>query len=87
LDFATAPVSQVVIVGDPAAADTRALLAVARAGFQPHRVLAVGDPRSTALEVLQGRFALDGRATVFVCREFACRRPVTEPAALAAELV
>jgi uncharacterized protein YyaL (SSP411 family) len=34
--------------------------------------------------LLQARFALDGRPTAFVCRDFACRQPVTEPEALAA---
>jgi uncharacterized protein YyaL (SSP411 family) len=86
LDFAASTVSQVAIIGDPKAPGTRALLAVARAGFQPHRVVAVGDPAESSLELIQGRFALNGRATVFVCRDFACRQPVTEPAALAAEL-
>jgi uncharacterized protein YyaL (SSP411 family) len=86
LDFASAPATQVAIVGDPGAADTKALVQVARRGFQPHRVLALGDPKSSALDLLRGRFATDGRATAFVCRDFACRRPVTEPAALAAEL-
>ena len=86
-DFAESAVSQIAIVGDPDGGDTRALLAVARRGFQPHRVVAAGDPQSSALELLQGRFALDGRATAFVCRDFACRQPVAEPEALAAALV
>ena len=34
----------------------------------------------------RGRFALDGRPTAFVCRDFACRQPVTEPEALDALL-
>jgi uncharacterized protein YyaL (SSP411 family) len=86
LDFASARVTQVAIVGDPGAADTQALLKVARMGFQPYRVLAVGDPRTSMLDLLHGRLAIDGRATAFVCRDFACRRPVTEPKELAAEL-
>jgi len=86
VDFASARVTQVAIVGDPAAADTRALVEIARQGFQPYRLLAVGDPRSSTLDLLQGRFAIDGRATAFVCRDFSCRRPVTEPGALAADL-
>jgi uncharacterized protein len=28
----------------------------------------------------------DGRATAYVCREFACRAPTTDPETLAAEL-
>ena len=86
LDFASAPVAQVAIVGDPAAADTRALLAVARRGFQPYRVLALGNSASNTPDLLRGRSAIDGRATAYVCHGFACRRPVTEPAELAAEL-
>jgi uncharacterized protein YyaL (SSP411 family) len=86
LDFASARVAQVAIVGEPEAADTRALVEVARRGFQPYRVLALGDPESSTLDLLHGRFAMSGRATAFVCRGFACRRPVTEPEELADEL-
>jgi uncharacterized protein YyaL (SSP411 family) len=86
LDFASAQVSQVAIVGDPRAADTGTLLAVARRGFQPYMVLALGNPDSSTPDLLRGRVAIDGRATAYVCHGFACRRPVTEPAELAAEL-
>jgi hypothetical protein len=86
LDFASAPVAQVAIVGDPGAADARALLAVARRGFQPYRMLALGNSASSTPDLLRGRSAIDGRATAYVCHGFACRRPVTEPAELAAEL-
>ena len=86
LDFASTPVAQVAIVGDPRAADARALLGVARNGFQPYRVLALGDSESRTPALLSGRSAIEGRATAYVCHGFACRRPVTEPAELAAEL-
>ena len=86
LDFATSPIAQVAIVGDLATRPTQALVAVARSGYQPHRVVAVGEPQSSAVELIQGRFLLRGLPTAFVCRDFACRQPVTEPAALAAEL-
>jgi uncharacterized protein YyaL (SSP411 family) len=36
--------------------------------------------------LLEGRGAVDGRATAYVCERFACRVPVTEPEALQAEL-
>ena len=83
-DFALAPVVEVAVVGDPGDGETRRLLAPALGGFHPHQVLTVGpDPATTAVPLLGGRFALDGRPTAFVCRNFACRQPVTEPEAVA----
>jgi uncharacterized protein YyaL (SSP411 family) len=62
------------------------MLTVARSGFQPYRVLTLGSPESSTLALLSGRSAFGGRATAYVCHGFACRRPVSEPADLAAEL-
>jgi uncharacterized protein len=45
------------------------------------------DPSRSAIPLLEGRIAIDGRPTAYVCRQFACRLPVTDPAALAAQLV
>jgi len=79
---------EVAVVGDPADPATRRLLGPARTGFRPHQVLAVGpDPATSAVPLLQGRFALHGRPTAFVCREFSCRQPVDEPEALRALLL
>jgi hypothetical protein len=44
-------------------------------------------PEASAVPLLVDRFALHGRATAFVCRDFACRQPVHEPEALDALLV
>ncbi len=87
MDLASAPISEVAIVGDPGDPATRALVRVATDGLHPHRVVAVtADPEHSRIELLQSRFALGGRPTAFVCRDFACRQPVTEPEALAAQL-
>jgi uncharacterized protein YyaL (SSP411 family) len=83
-----AGITELAIVGDPAEDATRALLAVANRGFAPFRVLAAtGETGETAIPLLRDRFALNGRPTAFVCRNFACRQPVHEPEALEALLV
>jgi uncharacterized protein YyaL (SSP411 family) len=87
LDFALARPREIAIIGDPAAADTRALLAVAQGLYRPNHVLAVGRPGDAAgVPLLAQRTQLDGSATAYVCERFACQVPVTSPQALAAQL-
>jgi hypothetical protein len=87
MDFALAPVVEIAVVGDPAADETRRLLAPATAGCRPNQVLAVSaDPEHSVVPLLGDRFAIERRPTAFVCRNFACRQPVNEPEALAALL-
>jgi uncharacterized protein YyaL (SSP411 family) len=76
LDFRFAPVKEVAIVG----AGARPLERVVRDRFRPHLVLAGGEPDGVPL--LEGRTPVEGRAAAYVCENFACRRPVTEPAEL-----
>jgi uncharacterized protein YyaL (SSP411 family) len=92
LDWLVGPVDEVAVVGEPFDPATRRLVGVATGAdgspaWRPRQVIAVGpDPASSAVPLLQGRFAIDGAPTAFVCRGFACRAPVTEPEALAAAL-
>ncbi len=78
------------IVGEPAAAETHALLAELRRRYRPNQVVALTAPADgeAAAEVplLADRPTVDGRATAYVCEHFACRQPVTEPPALAEQL-
>ena len=85
--LAVAGIVELAIVGDPADEATRALLAAARAGEPPNLVVAVGaNPDASAIPLLSGRTRIDGRPTAYVCRDFACRLPVTDPAALVDQL-
>lgn len=87
LDLALAPVLEVTVVGAPSDPAVQRLLAPALAPFRPHQVVACGpEPAASRIPLLGGRFALGGRPTAFVCRNFACRQPVTEPEALEALL-
>jgi uncharacterized protein YyaL (SSP411 family) len=76
IDFHFAAVKEVALVGD----DLRPLERTVRSRFRPHLVLAGGEPDGVPL--LSGRGTVDGRAAAYVCENFACQRPVTEPAEL-----
>ena len=87
--FHLAPPQEIAIIGDPSAEDTRALLAVVNGAYLPNAVLAVGLPGSDAaaqVPLLADRPQRDGRATAYVCRDFACQAPISEPAELAGQL-
>ena len=75
--FHVEPTREVALVGE----DVGPLLEIVRSEFRPHVVLAGGEAGEVPL--LEGRTAIDGRATAYVCEHFACRAPVTEPADLA----
>jgi uncharacterized protein len=83
-------IDELAVVGELRDSATRALVssghdAAREAGR--NLVLAVAaDPDASAVPLLAGRARIDGRATAYLCRDFACRLPVTDPAALAAEL-
>jgi hypothetical protein len=87
MDLSIRPITEVAIAGSPDTPDTGALVAEARRGYRPGRVLAVAaDPGSSAIPLLADRTAIDGRATAYVCRGFVCRMPVTTVEDLRAEL-
>jgi uncharacterized protein YyaL (SSP411 family) len=86
MDFHFAAVKEVALVGQPSGDGLGELAAVVRSGFRPHVVLAGGPEGVERPELMRERTAVDGRPAAYVCENFACRRPVTEPAALAAAL-
>ncbi len=91
LDLHVGPVREVAVVGDPAAEGTRGLAKeVTTKRFLPNHVLALAAPDDhesiAALELLRDRPQLEGRPTAYVCERFACKLPVTDPGALAAQL-
>jgi uncharacterized protein YyaL (SSP411 family) len=44
------------------------------------------DAASSGLPLLEGRGMVNGRPTAYVCENYACKLPVTEAEALAAQL-
>jgi hypothetical protein len=95
LDFYVRKPQEIVLVGHREAPDTRALLQVIDQHYIPNKTLIHVDPqhveeRLQALpllrDLLTGKSQVDGKATVYVCHNFTCSLPITEPAALAALL-
>ena len=63
------------------------LAAVHYRRFRPHVALAPAETPTDAVPLLADRPAsADGSARAFVCRDFVCELPVTDPAALANQL-
>ena len=80
MDFQLSQVKEVALVGE----DTHALERVVRERFRPHLVLAGGP--ADGVPLLAERTPVDGRPAAYVCENFVCKRPVTEPAELEALL-
>jgi len=76
LDLWFSPPRELAIVGDPHSEVARAALAP----FDPNAIVAFGPADDVPL--LAGKRLVDGMPAVYVCERFACRAPVTEPAAL-----
>ncbi|MEA3187211.1 MAG: hypothetical protein QOD99_1041 [Chthoniobacter sp.] len=83
----TAP-RQIVIAGNPDAADTSALLREIHAHFLPHKIvlLADGDAGqqwlSEKVEFIKRLAPVGGKATAFVCENYVCKLPVTDAESL-----
>ena len=88
-DFNLGPVVEVALLG-PSHESLRPFVAEVFGRYLPNRAVAgaVGaDPAARAgLPLLEGRAPVDGKATAFVCRNYACALPTTDPATLAGQL-
>ena len=102
LDFYVSSPKEIVIVGpreDPA---TQKLLDTVFGRFLPNKVVVgaeAGQPalsppslsgdsggEVSGLPLLEGRGMVEGKPTAYVCRNYVCQLPVTDPEALAKQL-
>ncbi len=85
LDFALGQPKEIAIIGEGAGA--QALIEVVQREYRPSQVIAVARRADESpIPLLQGRAQINGRATAYVCRNFACQMPVNDPDALAEQL-
>ncbi|MFA5221348.1 MAG: thioredoxin domain-containing protein [Methanoregula sp.] len=85
LDLATGPKPDVVIAGEPGHADTEAMLSVLRSEYRPSLITLLrsggtaGEQLATLAPFTRPMAMLEGTATAYVCRDYSCLAPVTDP--------
>jgi uncharacterized protein YyaL (SSP411 family) len=89
LDFLESIPFELAVVGRRGAPDREALERAVAERYLPNRVCAHIDPdqpEATDLPLLRGKTLVRGGAALYVCRNYACAAPVTDPGAAAAAL-
>ena len=90
LDFYVSLPREIVIVGPTDSDSTRSMLREVNTRFMPNKVaVGMADPANPPLKdspLLEQRIMQDDQPTAYVCENYACQLPVTDAAALAAQL-
>jgi uncharacterized protein YyaL (SSP411 family) len=88
LDFYLSTPMEIVVIGPRDNDVTEKLLSEASSRYLPNRAVAGSDSPivNGVSPLLEGRVLVDGKPTAYVCENYACQMPVTEPEALAEQL-
>ena len=84
LDFGIGPSYEIVIVGNPEAKDTKEMLNSLRKHFIPIKVVLLRPSDQEAPDIIRlAKFteyqsSFDGKATAYVCLDYACKMPTTD---------
>jgi uncharacterized protein YyaL (SSP411 family) len=85
VDFAMGPGYEVIIVGSREGEDTAAMLRALRGEYLPNKVVLLISGGSEQVEIAEiAGFARhfhskDGRATTYVCSNYSCKKPTSDP--------
>lgn len=82
VDLLSNPSSQAAIIGETDNPLVRNLLKIINARFYPALVVVCGPADSPRLPLLKDRHMIDGKPAVYLCRNFVCEAPITDPDAL-----
>ena len=90
LDFYMSTPYEVAVIGNPEAPDTKALLEAVYSAYLPNKVVAgrseSDEDASRLVPLLADRSVRDGRATAYVCVQYACQSPTTDAEELKRQL-
>jgi uncharacterized protein YyaL (SSP411 family) len=90
LDFYLSAPAEVAIIGDLAAPDTLEMLIAVWRPYAPNKVVAASFPgdeeAARIVPLLADRPQVKGRATAYICRNYICNAPTTDPEEVARQL-
>ncbi len=91
LHDALAPDREIVVAGSRDSEDTQAMLRVLRRRFLPHTITALAEPGEAEaaaewLPLLKDKLPATHGPAVYICQNFTCGAPLTDPGALTAVL-
>jgi hypothetical protein len=84
VDFSLDKPKQIIIAGKPNAPDTRAMLRAVHERFIPNKILLLADHGSGQdylgqyLPFVKSMTMIEGKATAYVCENYACQLPTTQ---------
>ena len=82
VDFLAEGPLEIAIIGVREAPDTEAFIIEVGRQYLPNLVLALADPADPEKELplVREKQLIDGRASLYLCRNYACQSPITDPA-------
>jgi uncharacterized protein YyaL (SSP411 family) len=92
LDFSLSKPRQIIVAGEPGAADTKAMLRLVHERFIPNKVLLLADGGAAQeqlarwLSVIGSITRRNGKATAYICEDYVCQLP-TSDLGIAAQLL
>ena len=84
LNFSLGPTREIVITGNTNAEDTQQMLNLIRSKFMPNAVILLRQQENTdsgidkTIPFVKNLTAIEGKATAYVCENYACNRPVNK---------
>ncbi|HKO61813.1 MAG TPA: thioredoxin domain-containing protein [Pyrinomonadaceae bacterium] len=90
LDFHLSQPREIAVIGPASSVEKEALVKQIWQQYLPNKVVAQASPDQTlgvaAVPLLRNRPQLAGKATVYVCENYTCQQPTTDPTELAKQL-
>ena len=92
VDFLVGPTYEIIICGVPGERDTDVMLQAIRSSFIPNKIILfkpTGDTSNSLASIAAYTLPLTanaGKATAYVCRDFACQLPTNDPVTMLSQL-